>query len=134
MPSDLATSWRGAKRQGGGGWAASVHDLVVGGLKVGEEGGDGVEGKVGGKNGGAEGDEGAGSGGGLKYGGVAGCGRGGSSEACRHYVGGSLAGLKSKRGAEVGAEGFRGVVVEGFRARSTCLGLQVVQRAGLRRR
>jgi hypothetical protein len=25
-------------------------------------------------------------------------------------------------------------VVEGFRGRSTCLGLQVVQRAGLRRR
>jgi hypothetical protein len=125
MPSDLATSRRGAKREGGGGWAASVCDLVVGGLKVGEEGGDGVEGEVGWRVV-------AGSGGGLKDGGVAGCRRGGSGRACRRYGGGSSARLKSEERAEVEAEGFRGVVVEGFRARSTCLGLQVVQRAGLR--
>jgi hypothetical protein len=133
MPLDLATSRRGAKREGGGGWAASVHDLVVGGLKVGEEG-DGAEGEVGGEDGGMEGDEGAGSGGGLKDGGAARCGRGGSCGACQRYGGGSSARSKSEGRAEVGAEGFRGVVVEGFRARSTCLGLQVVQRAGLRRR
>jgi hypothetical protein len=125
MPLDSATSWRGAKREGGGGWAASVRDLVMGGLKVGEEGGDGAEGEVGGEDGGAEGDEGAGDEG-LKDGGVAGCERGGSGGACWRYGGGSSAGLKSEGRAEVGAEGFR--------ARSTCLGLQVVQRARLRRR
>jgi hypothetical protein len=42
MPSDPATSRRGARREGMGGWAASVRDLVVGGLKVGEEGGIGA--------------------------------------------------------------------------------------------
>jgi hypothetical protein len=41
--------------------------------------------------------------------------------ACRQYGGGSSAGLKSKERAEVEAEGFR--------ARSKCLSLQVVQRA-----
>jgi hypothetical protein len=79
MPSDPATSRRGARREEGGGWAVSVCDLVVGGLKVGE-GGDGAEGKVGAKGGGMEGDEEAGSGGGLKDGRV-GCGRGGSGGA-----------------------------------------------------
>jgi hypothetical protein len=78
MPSDLATSRRGARWEGGGGWAASVCDLVVG-LKVGE-GGDGAEGEVGAEGGGVEGDEEAGSGGGLKDGRV-GCGRGGSGGA-----------------------------------------------------
>jgi hypothetical protein len=47
MPSDLATSRRGARREGGGDWAARVHNLVAGGLKVGEEGGIGVEGEKG---------------------------------------------------------------------------------------
>jgi hypothetical protein len=46
--------------------------------------------------------------------------------ACWQYGGGSLAGLKSKERVEV--------EVEGFRARSTCLGLQVVQRTGFRQR
>jgi hypothetical protein len=70
----------------------------------------------------------AGSGGGLKDGGV-GWGRGrlgGMGGACRRYGGGSLGGSKSKERVEVEAEGFR--------ARSTCLGLQVVQRAGFRQR
>jgi hypothetical protein len=123
MPSDLATSRRGDRREGGGGWAARVLDLVVGGLKVGEEGGIGVEGEVGVGGGGAEGDEEAGSGGGLKDGGV-GWGGGGLGGACRWYGVGSSAGSKSKVRAEVEAEGFR--------ARNTCLGLQVVQRARFR--
>jgi hypothetical protein len=46
--------------------------------------------------------------------------------ACWRYGGGSLARLKSEERAEV--------EVEGFRARSTCLGLQVVQRARFRQR
>jgi hypothetical protein len=127
MPSDLATSQRGARREGGGGWAARVHNLVAGGLKVGKEGGIGVEGEVG-VEGSAEGGEEAGSGGGLKDGGV-GWGRGGLGGlvgACRQYGGGSSAGLKSEERVEVEAEGFR--------AKSTCLGLQVVQRAGFRQR
>jgi hypothetical protein len=69
MPSDLATSQRGARREEGG-WAPRVRNLVVGGLKVGEEGGIRAEGEVGAGGGGAEGDEEAGSGGGLKDGGV----------------------------------------------------------------
>jgi hypothetical protein len=78
---DLATSRRGARRKGEGGWAARVRDLVAGGLKVGEEGGIGAEGEVG-VEGGMEGGstevgEEAGSGGGLKDGRV-GWGRGGS--------------------------------------------------------
>jgi hypothetical protein len=108
-----------------GGWAARVRDLVVGGLKVGEEGGIGVEGEVGARGGDAEGDEEAGSGGRLKDG-VVGWGGGGSGGACQWYGGGSSAGSNSKERAQVEAEGFR--------ARSTCLGLQVVQRAGFRRR
>jgi hypothetical protein len=36
MPSDPATSQRGARREGGGGWAVRVRDLVAGGLKVGK--------------------------------------------------------------------------------------------------
>jgi hypothetical protein len=102
-----------------------VCDLVVGGLKVGEEGGIGVEGEVGAGGGNAEGGEEAGSGGGLKDGGV-GWGGEGSDGACLWYGGGSPAWSKSKERAEVEAEGFR--------ARSTCLGLQVVQRARFRRR
>jgi hypothetical protein len=77
MPSDPATSRRGARREGGGGWAARVRDLVAGGLKVGEEGGIGAEGEVGAGGGDAEGDEEAGSGGGLKD-----WGGGGLSGAC----------------------------------------------------
>jgi hypothetical protein len=122
MPLDPATSRRGARRAGGEGWVASVCDLVVGGLKVGE-GGDGVEGKVGAEGGGVEWDEEAGSGGGLKGGGV-GCRGRGSGGACPRYGGGSTAGSKSEKRAEVEAEGFR--------ARSTCFGWQVVQRAGFR--
>jgi hypothetical protein len=102
-----------------------VHDLVAGGLKVGEEGGIGEEGEVG-MEGSTEGGEEAGSGGRLKDGRV-GWGRGGLGGlggACRWYGGGSLAGSKSKERVEVEAEGFR--------ARSTCLGLQVVQRARFR--
>jgi hypothetical protein len=124
MPSDPAISQRGARREGGGGWAARVCDLVVGGLKVGEEGRIRAEGEVG-AGGGGEGDEEAGSGGGLKDGGVGWGGRG-LGGACRRYGGGSLAGSKSKERAEVEAEGFRAV--------STCLGLQVVQRARFRQR
>jgi hypothetical protein len=120
MPLDLATSQRGARREGGRGWIASVCDLVVGGLKV-WEGGDGAEGKVGAEGGGAEGDKETGSGGGLKGGGV-GCRGGGSAGACRQYGGGSSVGSKAQERAEVEAEGFR--------ARNTCLGWQVVQRAG----
>jgi hypothetical protein len=99
---------------------------------VGEEGGIGAEGEVGvesvAEGGGVEGGEEAGSGGGLKDGRV-GWGRGGLGGlggACRRYGGGSSAGLKSEERVEVEAEGFR--------ARSTCLGLQVVQRAGFRQR
>jgi hypothetical protein len=102
-----------------------VCDLVAGGLKVGEEGGIRAEGEVG-VEGGAERGEEAGSGGGLKDCGV-GWGRGGLGGlggACRRYGGGSLAEPKSEERVEVEAEGFR--------ARSTCLGLQVVQRAGFR--
>jgi hypothetical protein len=127
MPSDPATSQRGARREGGGGWAARVCDLVAGGLKVGEEGGIQVEGEVG-AEGSAEGGEEAGSGSGLKDSGV-GWRRGRLGRlgrACRWYGGGSLAGSKSEDRVEVEAEGFR--------ARSTCLGLQVVQRAGFRQR
>jgi hypothetical protein len=96
---------------------------VVGGLKVGGEGGLGVEGEVGAGGGGVEGVEEAGSGGGLKDGGV-GWGGGGLGGACQWYGGGSSAGSKSEERAEVEAEDFR--------ARSTCLGLQVVQKAGFR--
>jgi hypothetical protein len=127
MPSDPATSQRGAMREGGGGWAARVRDLVAGGLKVGEEGGIGAEGEVG-VEGGEEGGEEAGSGGGMKDGRV-GWGRGGLGGlggACWWYEGGSSVGSKSKERVEVEAEGFR--------ARSTCLSLQVVQRARFRRR
>jgi hypothetical protein len=103
---------------------------VAGGLKVEEEGGIRgirVEGEVG-AEGCGEGDEEAGSEDGLKDGRVC-WGRGGLEglgEACRWYGGGSLAGLKSEERVEVEAEGFR--------ARSTCLGLQVMQRARFRRR
>jgi hypothetical protein len=67
MPSDPATSRRGSRREGGGGWAVRMHNLVAGGLKVGEEGGIGVEGEVG-VEGSVEGGEEGGSGGGLKDG------------------------------------------------------------------
>jgi hypothetical protein len=73
-----------------------------------------------------KGGEEAGSGGGLIDGGV-GWGRGGLGGLggdCQWYGGGSSAGLKSEERVEVEAEGFR--------ARSTCLGLQVVQRARFR--
>jgi hypothetical protein len=125
MPSDPATSRRGARSDRGGGWVVRVHDLVAGGLKVGEEGGIGEEGEVG-MEGSTEGGEEAGSGGRLKDGKV-GWGRGGLGGlggACRQNGGGSLAGSKCEERVEVEAEGFR--------ARSTCLGLQVVQRAGFR--
>jgi hypothetical protein len=84
-----------------------------------------VEGEVG-VDGGVEGGEEAGSGGGLKDGRVGWArGRlGGLSGACRRYGGGSSAGSKSEERVEIEAEGFR--------ARSTCLGLQVVQRARFR--
>jgi hypothetical protein len=104
-----------------------VHDLVAGGLKAGEEGGIGAEGEVG-VEGSTEGGEEAGSGGRLKDGRV-GWGRGGLGGlggACQRFGGGSSAGLKSEERVEVEAEGFT--------ARSTCLGLQVVQRAGFGRR
>jgi hypothetical protein len=91
MPSDPATSRRGDRREGGGGWAARVRDLVAGGLKVEEEGGIRgirVEREVG-AEGCGEGDEEAGSEDGLKDGRVC-WGRGGLEglgEACRWYGG-----------------------------------------------
>jgi hypothetical protein len=81
-----------------------------------------VEGAVRVGSDGDEGDEEEESGGAAKDGGV-GRGRGLGGD-CQRYGGGSPAGSKSKERAEV--------EVEGFRARSTCLGLQVVQRAGFR--
>jgi hypothetical protein len=127
MPSHLATSRRGARREGGGGWAVRVHNLVAGGLKVGKEGGIRAEGEMG-VEGSTEGGEEAGSGSRLK-GGRVGWGRGGLGRlggACRWYGRGLSAGSKSEERAEVEAEGCR--------ARRTCLGLQVVQRSGFRRR
>jgi hypothetical protein len=125
MPSDLATSQRGARREGGGGWAVRVCNLVAGGLKVGEVGGIRVEGEVRVEGSAEEGE--AGSGGKLKDGGV-GWGRGGLGGlggACRWYGGGSSTGSKSEEGVQVEAEGFR--------ARNTCLSLQVIQKARFRR-
>jgi hypothetical protein len=74
---------------------------------------------------GDEGDEKEGSGGAIKDGRV-GRGRGGLGGAYQRYGGGSSAWSKSEERAEV--------EVEGFRARSTCFGLQVVQRPSFTRR
>jgi hypothetical protein len=93
MPSEQATSRRGARREGGGDWAVRVRNLVTGGLKVGEEGGIRAEGEVGVEGSTQGGDE-AGNGGGLKDGRV-GWGRGGLGGlggACQRSGGGSSAG------------------------------------------
>jgi hypothetical protein len=92
MLLDLATSRRGARREGGGDWAARVHDLVAGGLKVGEEGGIGAEEEVG-VEGSTEGGEEAGSDGGVGWGRG---GLGGLGGACRRY-GGGLCWVKVRR-------------------------------------